>query len=111
MFDAFESIAAVASEAMQSQTYAEIVRSFTLTFHRLPGDQQRRVEDVLLRTLPALGDHVLTAELDEALTGLVLTLGKAGRFKTATAISAAQTELATTVGKLNSRSTRVTNAQ
>ena len=107
---AFESLAVVASEAMQHQTLAEIVRTFAITFDRLPGEQQQRAEDVILRSLSGLGDHVLTADLDEALTTLVRTLEGARRFETAAAVRTARAELATTIGKLNSRSTRVPSA-
>ena len=110
LLDAFESLAVVASEAMKHQTYAEIVRTFTLTFDRLPGEIQRRAEDILCRSLSALGDHVLTTELDTSLTMVVQALHDAGRIDTAAAIHAAQMELATTVGKLNSRATRVPSA-
>jgi len=110
LLNAFESLAVVASEAMQHQTYAEIVRTFTLTFDRLPSEIQRRVENILCRSLSALGDHVLTTELDTSLTMVVQALHDAGRIDTAAAIHAAQMELATTVGKLNSRATRVPSA-
>lgn len=107
---AFESLAVVASEAMQHQTYAEIVRAFALTFSRLPAEQQGRVENLILRTLPALGDHVLTAELDDALIALAEALERARRDDSAAAVRTARAALATTIGKLNSRSTRVPGA-
>ncbi len=110
LFDAFEQLAIVASEAMQPQTYAEILRAFTITFPRLSDWQRRRVEDLLLRTLSALGDHVLSAELDDALTAIVHTLDEADAPVAADAIRSAQAELATTIGHLNSRSTRVPSA-
>lgn len=74
LLDAFESLAVVASEAMQHQTYPKIAKTFTLTFDRLPSQVQRRAEDILCRSLSALGDHVLTTELDTSLTMLVQTL-------------------------------------
>jgi uncharacterized membrane protein len=110
LFDAFEQLAIVASEAMQAQTYAEILRSFAITFPRLSDWQRRRVEDLILRSLSALGDHVLSAELDDALTAIVRTLEDADAPVVAEAVRAAQAELATTIGHLNSRSTRVPSA-
>jgi hypothetical protein len=61
----------------------------------------------MLRTLPALGDHVLTKELDVALEDMARRLEAKGRFETAMAVRSARGGLATTIGKLNSRSTRV----
>ena len=107
LMNAFESLAVSCAESMQHQNIAEILRSVDLTFDRLPEPQQRRAEDLLLRTLTALGDHVLTAELDGALVGLIATLKRAGRDKTAAAIETAHDRLARSIGKLGSRSTRV----
>jgi len=107
LMSAFESLAVSCAESMQHQNLAEILRTFDLTFDRLPEPQQRRAEDLLLRTLTALGDHVLTADLDAALVGLIATLKRAGRAKTAGAIETAHDRLARSIGKLASRSTRV----
>jgi hypothetical protein len=60
-----------------------------------------------LRTLAGLGDHVLTVELESALTSLVATLEHAGRLETAAAVRTALTTLAASNGVLNSRATRV----
>ena len=107
LINAFESLAVSSAESMQHQNIAEILHSLDLTFERLPELRRRRVEDLLLRTLTALGDHVLTAELDSALTGLITTLKRAGCGETAAAIEAAHAELARSIGTLASRSTRV----
>ena len=56
--------------------------------------------------LSVLGDLVLTANLEGALSALAKKLDEAGRHETATAIVAAQRQLRLSVGKLNSRSTR-----
>jgi uncharacterized membrane protein len=111
LFDALESLAVVASEAMQHQTYATILRAIETTFERIPAPDQQRTEELLLRTLPALGDHVLTAELDGALTGVENTLERSGRISTASAVRAAHLTLAESVGRLHSRSTRVPTAR
>jgi uncharacterized membrane protein len=106
LFDAFETLAVVASESMQPQTAAEFVRTFATMFHRLPAEHQSRAEDLIRRSLSALGDHVLTAELDAAFHELVAALNVAGRTGAATEVEAARHSLAATIGKLRSRSTR-----
>lgn len=106
LLNAFESLAVVASESMQHQSYTEIVRTFELVYARLPDALQRRCEDVVLRTLSGLGDQILTAELEGALTAWIVTLDQAGRKDAAAAVATAQEKLARTVGKLGGRSTR-----
>jgi hypothetical protein len=59
---------------MQYQIFAEVLRIFAIMFSRVPPEQQPRVEDLLLRILSVLGDHVLTRELDSALSVLLRTL-------------------------------------
>lgn len=103
---AFESLAVAATESMQHQSYAEVLRTFTLLFDKLRPDLQVRVEDLILRSLSGLGDHVLTAELEKVLTELIACLEHAGRANTAVAVVAARDRLSGTVGKLGSRSTR-----
>ncbi|MDQ3694375.1 MAG: DUF2254 domain-containing protein [Chloroflexota bacterium] len=107
---ALESLAVVASEAMQHQVYAEIVRTVTLTFERLPPEPRRRAEELILRGLAGLGDHMLTMELDDALITLARVLEQSRCVDTAAAVRAAHAGLATSIGKLNSRSTRVPGA-
>ena len=106
LLNAFGSLAVAASESMQHQTYAAILRSMTALLARLPGELQDGVEDVVLRTLPALGDHVLTAELDAALGALSEALVRTQRLKTAAAVASARGALARSIGTLGSRSTR-----
>lgn len=107
LMDAFESLAVVSSESMQHQTFAEVVRTFAVMYPRLPAEQQPRAEDLLLRILSALGEHVLTRDLDSALSFLLQTLTGCGRSETAALVKQAQERLGESVGKLNSRSTRV----
>ena len=106
LLNAFESLAVVASESMQHQSYAEIVRTFDLLYLRLSSDARRRTEDIVLRTLSGLGDQILTAELEHALLAWIGTLRHAGRDDVAAAIADAHAKLARTVGKLGARSTR-----
>ncbi len=92
---------------MQPQTAAEIVRTFAFMVDRLPASQQRRADDLIRRSLSALGEHVLTGELNEALTGLIRALDAAGRGQTAAEIRVAHDALQASIGKVGSRATRV----
>ena len=107
LMDAFEDFAIVASESMQHQAYIAVVETFTAMYARLPPAQRARAEDTVLRILSALGDFVLTRNLDAALLALAARLQAAGRKSTADCIRAARDELALSVGRLNARSTRV----
>ena len=107
LVSALESLAVVASESMQHQSYAEILRTFVLLFDRLDAPLQARVEDVVLRSLSGLGDHILSAELAAVLDAMVAMLKAAGRHDTATAVASAKKQLARTIGKLAGRGTRV----
>jgi uncharacterized membrane protein len=107
LLDAFETLAVVSSESMQHQNFIEAVSAFTLEFDRVPPAQQQRAEDLILRILSVLGDHVLTAALNAALNALIAMLTASGRHATAAAVQEAQNTLGRSVGKLNSRATRV----
>jgi hypothetical protein len=85
----------------------ESLETFTGLFDRLPNDQQDQVEDRILRIFSALGDHVLTIQLEAALTALIAKLRESKRWATADAVQTAQEKLAQSVGQLNSRATRV----
>jgi uncharacterized membrane protein len=106
LMDTLESLAVVASESMQHQSYAEVVRVVALTFARLPADLQWRAEDLVRRILTALGDFVLTADLEAALERLIRTLDAADRHDTAGAVRSALATLRLGVGTLRSRATR-----
>lgn len=106
LMDAFESLAVVSSESMQHQIFTEVVHTFAVMFDRLPPEQQQRTESIVLRIISALGDHVLTVELDAALSTLVCTLRSSARFETADAVQVAQNKFRLSIGKLHSRSTR-----
>ena len=102
-----ESLTVVASESMQHHVYADILRGFATTLDRLPPPLAKRVEEAVLRSLAGLGDHVLSAELEDALSAVADALEQASLGAGAEAVRAAQSELATSVGRLNSRATRV----
>lgn len=103
---AFESLAVVASESMQHQSAAEIYLTFANLFHRLPPPLQRQADDLLLRSLSGLGDHILTSDLEASLLAVAEALKLAGRSQCAGAIAAAQHQLGQSIGRLNSRSSR-----
>jgi uncharacterized membrane protein len=103
---AFESLAVVASESMQHQSAAEIYLIFAGLFHRLPPRLQQRAEDLLLRSLSGLGEHILTNELEASLSAVVAALNAAGRSQGAGAIETARRQLEWSIGRLNSRATR-----
>lgn len=92
---------------MQHQCAAEIYRIFASLFHRLPPRLGRQAEKLLLRSLSGLGDHILTSDLEAALSALVAELNSAGRTQCGEQVMAAQRRLERSIGELNSRSTRV----
>lgn len=110
LMDAFETLAVVSTESMQHQSFAEVVRALTALFHRLSPELQARSADIILRIVSGLGDHVLTADLDHALDALSEALTRAGRPRIAEAVRDAQGALRASIGKLNSRATRVPSA-
>ena len=111
LLQGFEALAVVASESMQHQSIAEIYQTVASQFHRLPPHLGRKAEKLLLRSLSGLGDHILTSELAAALSAVAAALDAAGHCQSAEAISAAESRLGLSVGRLNSRSTRVEAGQ
>jgi uncharacterized membrane protein len=111
LMDSFEALAIVSTESMQHQIFAEIARSFAIMLDRLPTHLQDRCVDVTNRALAGLGDHILAAELDSALSSLSHALITVGKNDAAAVIITAQSQLKATVGHLNSRSTRVKMAR
>jgi hypothetical protein len=103
---AFASLSVSASESMQHQTCAAILRSLAVVYPRLSPTLCGQVRDCVARTLPALGDHVLTVELDRALREMRAALEEAGEVETANAVENARSALARSIGKLRSRATR-----
>ncbi len=107
LMNTLESLAVVATESMQHQAFAEVLRALASLFDRLPPDLQLRAEDLALRVLPGMGDLIPTAELDAALSELAAALAAAGRGETAATLRRAQSGLQAMVGRLSSRSARV----
>jgi hypothetical protein len=106
-FGALESLTVVASESMQHQTYAAILNAIAVLFERLCPAERQRAEDLVLRSLSGLGDQILTRALDDALAALAESLDEGGALDTARAVRVARNQLAESIGRLNSRSTRV----
>lgn len=103
----FENLLVVSSESMQHQVFVGIVNTLTAKMDRFPAEQQKRMEDVLLLSLSVMGDHVLTRTLDQALSAASQKLRTLGFDSTAQAVDEAHRHLKESIGKLNSRSTRV----
>jgi uncharacterized membrane protein len=103
----FENLLVVSSESMQHQVFVGVLNTLTSKMDRLSAEKQKRVEDVFLLSLSVMGDHVLTRTLDNALLAAIQKLRTLGFMPTAQAVEEAHQHLKESVGKLNSRSTRV----
>jgi hypothetical protein len=95
---------------MQHQTLSEVMRTLAALLPILPQEHDDRVAKLVLRSLSALGEHVLTSELEGALNSLSRALTAAGRDAAAEAVTQAEGALRRSVGVLNARSTRVPRA-
>jgi hypothetical protein len=73
---------------------------------RLDEADQRHVAEAAMRIVSGLGDHVLTKSLDSAMVELAGVLEHHHHVE-ARRVRVARDELASTIGVLNSRSTRV----
>ncbi|TXN04550.1 DUF2254 domain-containing protein [Methylobacterium sp. WL64] len=105
--DALEAVILVASESMQSQTLAEALTSVAILLRHVDPATAARLADVASRALSSLGEHVLTRQLEAALADLTEALRARGFAAVAGAVSDAASGLAESLGRLNSRSTRV----
>lgn len=105
--DALESVIVVASESIQSQTLAEAVTTLAILLRHVRQPTAERLADMANRMLSSLGEHVLTRQLEAALPDMVAALSERGFTGVASAAAEASRSLAASVGKLNSRSTRV----
>lgn len=105
--DALEAVIVVASESIQSQTLAEAITTLAILLRHVGQPTAERLADIANRALSSLGEHVLTRQLDAALTDLAKALDARGFTTVARAVSAATADLDASLGTLNSRSTRV----
>ncbi len=106
LLDSFETLAVVASESMQHQSFTEIMRTFVIILDRIPESRIERLEDLLLRSLSVLGEFALTRELEQTLRDLQGALQSSGRVETARAVEKALERMSRTIGELGSRATR-----
>ncbi len=95
-----ESLAVVATESMQHQNFALVLRVFARMFDRLPPAQRSQVEEMIPRILSRLQHEVLTTELDEALVTLTVALGTAGSQQTAEEVWEARQQARSTIPSL-----------
>ena len=107
---ALEQIILVCSESIQAQTLADALRTVAILLATTGGCCGERLAEIARRALSSLGEHVLTSRLEAALAELGSALHASGHAGVGEAVRAATAELATTLGTLNSRSTRVPGA-
>ena len=107
VLDALDLIVTVASESIQAQTLADALRTLASLVGRVEPAIGLRLADNADRVLASLGEHVPTRDLESALAVLAEALAEAGHDAVAERVRAAAAEFGTTVGALNSRSTRV----
>ena len=105
--DALEAIIVATSESMQAQTLGHTLRTVSMLLGVVPDAWAERLADLSRRALTSLGEHVLTRDLERALDDLYRALEARGFAQDAQSMQAATRRLATTIGTLNSRSTRV----
>ena len=86
---------------------AEAMDSLAILLGHVAAPTADRLAGIAQRSLSALGEHVLTRELEAALDGLAAALATRGFDDGAAAVAAATRALAESHGTLNSRSTRV----
>lgn len=102
-----ESLAIVSSESLQHQTFAEVLDNISLAYPYVSDDIKLKFNDVIKRILSALGDHVLSKDLEKSLTKLSETLSSEGNQTTTQILRDAHHELSKSIGQLANKSTRV----
>ncbi|MGN6605034.1 MAG: DUF2254 family protein [Ginsengibacter sp.] len=107
LFISLETLAVASSESLQHMVFAEILLNFSFLFNRLNSRDKKRVEDIILRIISCMGDHVFTSPLEKALNKLIHVLKRNNCFETADHLVKAKEQLQQSVGKLNSRDSRV----
>lgn len=105
--ETLEHIILVASESMQAQSLTRAIRTLAILIETAPPVWQARLAEVARRSLSSLGEHVLTCDLEAALTEMASVLDAQGFGDVSENMRTATAALATTLGVLNSRSTRV----
>jgi hypothetical protein len=103
----FESLAVVSASSMQHQIYAEVMRTFANLFEAMIPANQLRVADIIRRLMMALGDHILTSQLEEALLSIVSTLERSGYPESAAEVNQALATFRQSIGEIRSANTRI----
>lgn len=103
---AFETLVVVASESMQHHVLAETYQALALAAERLPADRRKELQGVVDRSISALGEHVLTAELDESIARLAGAMDRGGY--DSSHLREARDKFAVSWNELHSRATRST---
>lgn len=111
VIDAFTHLAVVASESMMPQTFAVTVDAVARSLPVARPPYQERLADTAVRIVSALGDLVLTRQLDDALTALASALRTHGFDDEAQTVDEATSQMRRTIGSLASRGTRASIAR
>lgn len=106
MMDILESLATVSAESMQHQPFTEVINVIAAVYPHLGADQRARIDEALRRIISTMGIHVLTRDLDIALSALSETLEAEGSDRIAASLAEAHKRMAASVGELHSRFTR-----
>ena len=107
LMSAFEDLAVISSASLQHMVFTEVIHSLAMIFDRLPSELQQRASDIIMRILTAMGDHVLTHQLDVNLSNLVRVLNECSFQETAIAVRQAQVDMRQAIGSLSSSNNRV----
>ncbi|MEH3148663.1 MAG: DUF2254 domain-containing protein [Methylobacterium frigidaeris] len=107
---AIASIGVAASESMQSTLAAEIWRTLATLIDDVSAERLPALTDTVRRLISSLGDHVLTCDLEQELNRCRIALNNRGEGPVADMVQEAACKLATSIGELNARGTRVSAA-
>ena len=104
---ALTTIGVVSSESLQNRLLSEVLRSLAALIEDAPADRLPLLTDPVPRLLSALGDHVMTRDVEGSLSACEDALRGRGATETADALHEAAAGLGRSLGRLNSRGTRV----
>ncbi len=110
VLESLEALAVVSTESLQQETFVEVLQAYRLIFPRLPEQLQARGCASVCCLVTALGDLVLTPQLENALERFARTLLELGHADTANVLMRAKREMASRSGALGARSTRAQQA-
>ncbi|TWR26723.1 DUF2254 domain-containing protein [Mucilaginibacter achroorhodeus] len=107
LMSGFENLLVVSSESMQHQVFISVLHTLINMLRKLSPELQNRSEAVILLALSVMGDHAYTKSLQEILLKVSKELSLIGLTETAVKVENARKQLESSLGVLNSRSTRV----